>query len=73
MLLDAGIVYAHIVSPDQVRQRLPALTADWRDFVKAEHWQGRWVRARDRDRTEPVARFLHSIDDEDPKPTAGIL
>ena len=73
MLLDAGIVYAHIVSPDQVRQRLPALTADWRDFVKAEHWQGRWVRARDRDRTEPVARFLHSIDDEDPKPTLYFL
>ena len=58
MTIDTSVVYAHIIAPSDVKDRLPALTNDWRDFVQADNWGGRWVRARDRDRREPVGRFL---------------
>jgi hypothetical protein len=73
MLLDASVVYAHIVSPRQVRAALPQLTDDWRNFARADQWQGRWIRARDRDRTEPVERFIDSISASDPQPTVYFL
>jgi hypothetical protein len=73
MLLDTSVVYAHVVAPKDLRSRLPVLTDDWRDFVRADHWQGRWGRARDRDRTEPVTRFLESISAGDPQPTMYFL
>jgi hypothetical protein len=73
MLLDTSVVYAHIVAPTDLRGLLPALTDDWRDFVNADQWQGRWVRARDRDRTEPVTRFIESISAGDRQPTMYFL
>jgi hypothetical protein len=73
MLLDSSVVYAHIVSPRELRAELPALTDDWRDFARADQWQGRWVRARDRDRTEPVEHFIDSIQASDPQPTMYFL
>ena len=61
MTIDSAVVYAHIIAPSDVKDRLPALTNDWRDFVRADNWGGRWVRARDRDRREPIGRFLDGL------------
>ena len=72
-VLDAAVVYLHVVTPQVLRDRLPPLTNDWRDFLKAQHWQRRWIAQRDADRRAPVERFLHSISRSDADPTLYYL
>jgi sulfatase-like protein len=72
-VLDAAVVYLHVVTPQVVRDRLPPLTNDWRDFLKAQHWQQRWISQRDADRRAPVERFLRSIRRSDANPTLYYL
>lgn len=74
MTLDAAVVSLHIILPPDLRMHLPPLTNDWRNFAQAvDNWQWRWVRARDTDRREPVARFFASIEGSDAQPTLYFL
>jgi hypothetical protein len=73
MVLDAAVVYLHVVTPQTLRDRLPPLTNDWRDFLKAQHWQQRWIAQRDTDRRAPVERFLRTIRRGDTQPTLYYL
>jgi Sulfatase len=73
MVLDAAVVYLHVVTPQALTDRLPPLTNDWRDFLKAQHWQRRWIAQRDADRRAPAERFLHSIRRSDAEPTLYYL
>jgi Sulfatase len=71
--LDASVVYLHTVLPSDLRALLPPLTQDWKNFVKGEHWQTRWISARDADRREGPRRFIAGISRSDPQPTLYFL
>jgi hypothetical protein len=73
MVLDAMVVYLHVVAPRDLRGRLPALTNDWRDFAGTQDWLRRWALARDTDRGDPPARFIDSIRTSDVQPTLYYL
>ena len=60
MTLDAMVVYLHVVVPRDLRGSLPSLANDWKDFLKAQHWQRRWVSERVADRRQPPMRFIDS-------------
>jgi arylsulfatase A-like enzyme len=71
--LDASVVYLHVVLPPELRALLPPLTQDWKDFVQGQHWQMRWISARDADRRDGPRRFVESISRSDPQPTLYFL
>jgi arylsulfatase A-like enzyme len=72
-MLDASVVYLHTVLPWDLRGLLPPLTQDWKNFVQGQHWQRRWISARDADRREGPRRFVESISRSDPQPTLYFL
>src|SRR4029453_2012813 len=41
--------------------------------VQGQHWQMRWINARDADRREGPRRFVESISRSDPQPTLYFL
>ncbi len=71
--LDASVVYLHVALPWDLRALLPPLTQDWKNFVQGQHWQMRWISARDADRREGPRRFVESISRADPQPTLYFL
>ena len=73
MLSDAAVIYAHVETPARARTQLPSLTADWKDFLRGQNWQRRWVSNRDDDRTRGPHRFIDGISANDPHPTLYFL
>jgi hypothetical protein len=73
MTLDAMVVFLHVVAPRDVRDSLPSLANNWKDFLRADQWQRRWVRARIADRREPAIRFIDAIRRSDAQPTLYYL
>jgi arylsulfatase A-like enzyme len=73
LALDVSVVYLHTALPLDLRALLPPLTQDWKNFVKGQHWQRRWISARDADRREGPRRFVESISRSDPQPTLYFL
>jgi arylsulfatase A-like enzyme len=73
LALDASVVYLHSALPSDLRGLLPPLTQDWKNFVQGQHWQRRWISARDADRREGPRRFVESISRSDPQPTLYFL
>jgi arylsulfatase A-like enzyme len=73
MVLDAGLVYLHVVAPRDLRGRLPSLANDWKDFLAAQHWHQRWIRQRHVDRRQPATHFIDSIRRSDAQPTLYYL
>ena len=73
MSLDAGVVYLHIVAPHDLRGSLPSLANDWKNFLRAQHLQRRWVSERLADRRQPSMRFIDSIRRSDVQPTLYYL
>jgi Sulfatase len=69
MLADLSVIYAHIVLPRSLGAALPSVTDDWRDFIRGQAWQERWLSARDDDRRIPIRRFIDGISERDPQPT----
>ena len=72
-MLDASIVYLHTILPWDLRSLLPPLTQDWKNFAQGQHWQMRWISARDADRRDGPRRFIESISRSDPQPTLYFL
>ncbi len=72
-VLDASVVYLHTTLPSDLRALLPPLTQDWKNFIRGQHWQMRWIRARDADRREAPRRFVDGISRSDPQPTLYFL
>jgi hypothetical protein len=73
MVLDATVIYLHLLTPRRLRHHLPPLTTDWKDFLAAQHWQRRWITQRDADRRQSPMRFIASIRGSDPQPTLYYL
>jgi hypothetical protein len=73
LTLDASVVYLHTALPWDLRALLPPLTQDWKNFVQGEHWQTRWISARDTDRRDGPRRFIGGISRTDPQPTLYFL
>ncbi len=69
MLSDISVVYAHIVLPAAIAAALPSVTDDWRDFIRGQGWQERWLAARDEDRRVPIRRFIDAISGQERQPT----
>jgi len=74
LLVDSGVIYAHLVAPSEFESRLPPIGATWRDFVHPfgravaddahSHWaDSRWVIDRFLAAVTPIDRptlfFLH--------------
>jgi hypothetical protein len=72
MVIDAVIVYLHLVAPGDLRPSLPPVTQHWRGFAAGRDWHGRWVRWRDADRREQPERFIEAIEATD-RPTLYFL
>ncbi len=73
LTLDSSIVYLHTALPWDLRALLPPLTQDWKNFVRAQSLQMRWINARDSDRREAPRRFIGGISRADPQPTLYFL
>jgi arylsulfatase A-like enzyme len=71
--IDASVVYLHTALPWDLRALLPPLTQDWKNFVQGQHWQMRWISARDADRREGPRKFVDGISRSDPQPTLYFL
>ncbi len=69
MTLDSSVVYASLSLPRDLRQLLPPLTENWRDFIAANNWRRRWVVESRRDRRALPEEFIQSIGRDDPQPT----
>ena len=71
--IDAAVVYLHVVLPDDLRTRLPPLTRDWKNFLRGQQWQRRWVTERDQDRRVGPRAFIDGISAADAQPTLYYL
>ncbi|HEY8535893.1 MAG TPA: sulfatase-like hydrolase/transferase, partial [Vicinamibacterales bacterium] len=69
MALDSSVVYGSLALPRDLRQLLPPLTENWRDFIAAGNWRRRWVAESRRDRRLLPQEFIESISADDPQPT----
>jgi hypothetical protein len=72
-VLDAGVVYLHLTVPADLRDHLPSLTQDWKNFLRNQHWQQRWIRHRDDDRRAGPRDFIAGVSADDPQPTLYFL
>ena len=72
-LLDASVVYLHLTLPQQLRGRLPALTQDWKNFLRGQHWRQRWINSSDDDRRAGPQEFIAGVSADDPQPTLYFL
>ena len=61
VLPDVAVVFLHIVLPNDLADRLPAVTQNWKDFVATDNARGWWVQKRDSDRRQSVTDFLEKI------------
>lgn len=64
LLADLSVVYAHIVTPEPWRERLPAVVGDWRGFAKARRWIEVEGDRQFNEREAEFERFLGRIEDE---------
>jgi hypothetical protein len=71
--LDASVVFLHVVLPDDLRQILPPLSQDWKNFIQSQHWSRRWVSERDLDRRDGPRGFIAGISASDAQPTLYYL
>lgn len=69
MTLDSSVVYLTTALPAGLRARLPPLTENWRDFIDARRWQGRWIAEREQDRRRVPEQAIEGISRNDPQPT----
>lgn len=79
LLLDASAVYLHLVAPERYRDRLPDISAQWKDFrwtetreLDNEALHQRALDAVKADRAAKFARFVASIEHTD-QPTLHYL
>ncbi len=61
VLPDVTAVFLHIVLPNDLADRLPAVTQNWKDFVATDNARGWWVQKRDGDRRQSVTDFVEKI------------
>jgi len=73
MLVDSAVVVAHVMTPSDFELLLPPLTEDWRNFVKNQVIDRRWVSERDQDRRLGPQQWLAGISGTDPQPTLYYL
>ena len=69
MALDSSVVYLTTALPAGLRARLPSLNENWRNFIDARRWQGRWIAERDQDRRRVPEQVIDAISRDDPQPT----
>jgi hypothetical protein len=67
------IVFLHVVAPRAVRDQLPSLANNWRDFLPPDQWQRRWAHARIADRRTAALEFIDAIRGSDAQPTLYYL
>ena len=71
MLIDVGVIYPHIILPDEMTTRLPAINRTWHDFVEPTGKKDQ--QSSDRAQVKPhyqdfsnfVAWFVNSIENSD--------
>ena len=64
VLPDVAVVYLHTILPDDLTERLPPVTQNWRDFVSNDDWRERLARGQNSDRSESAATFIEQIEAE---------
>jgi hypothetical protein len=69
MVIDSGVVVAHVMTPTDYVLLLPPLTEDWRNFVRDQGIGRRWVSERDQDRRVGPQEWIAGISAGDPQPT----
>jgi hypothetical protein len=65
---DLSTVYLHIVAPEELAARLPAVNQNWRDF-DVPVWQQRWRRQGRADRRDSFMKLLESVQAPADRPT----
>lgn len=73
MVVDSGVVVAHVMTPTSYELRLPPLTEDWRNFIRDQQVGRRWVSERDQDRRIGPQEWIDGISGADPQPTLYYL
>ncbi len=61
VLPDVAVVFLHIVLPNDLADRLPAVTQNWKDFVATDNPRGWWAQRRNGDRRQSVTDFVATI------------
>ena len=66
VLQDLGVVYLHLVLPDDLTATLPPVTQSWKDFAANDGFLERWNASRTQNRPRLVEGFLDSLAAGDP-------
>jgi hypothetical protein len=67
MLSDVAAVYVHIVTPPDLRQRLPPVNQGWRDF-RMPLWKRRFIGQRASDRRAPLLELIEALEPPTARP-----
>ncbi len=64
LVSDLSMVYAHVITPDALADKLPPILGDWRDFARARTRRDEEGRRRRNERASEQDRFLEAITGE---------
>lgn len=64
LVSDLSMVYAHVITPTALADKLPPILGDWRDFARARRRRDKDGRRRRNERASEQDRFLEAITGE---------